>query len=358
MLDDFAVIDLFCGIGGLTHGLKKKGFNVVAGIDVDKSCEYAYEKNNKPSKFYPLNVFELPPQRLESLFPFDKKKILVGCAPCQPFSLYNKKRKNLDTLQQDDNKWKLLEVFADLIVKTKPMIVSMENVMSLKIFKKGAILKEFRDTLEDAGYKVSVYDVNAQDYGTPQRRKRLVLFGTLKDKPVKLIPPTHKKIVTVRKALKGVPPIKSGEICPTDPLHRCRKLGELNMRRIKATREGGFWREWPEELKLECHKKEKGRSFRSVYGRMSWEDVAPTMTTYCVGLGNGRFGHPEQDRAISLREAAIFQDFPRNYDFINPTIKFSTANIARQIGNAVPVGLGKVIGQSIINHLMEYGEIK
>lgn len=357
MIKDFAIIDLFCGIGGLTHGLMDKGFNVIAGIDIDKTCKYAFEKNNKNAKFYAIDVFNLSSEELENLFPSNKKKILVGCAPCQPFSLYNKKKKNIDEITKD-NKWKLLDAFADLTIATQPDIISMENVMSLKLFKNGAVLNDFEEKLKKEGYKISVFSVNAQDYGTPQRRKRLVIFGTKKETPIKIIPPTHKKkYVTVREALKGLPKLESGGTCPTDRLHHCRKLGELNLKRIRATREGGFWREWPEELKLECHKKEGGKSFRSVYGRMSWNDVAPTMTTYCTGLGNGRFGHPEEDRAISLREAAIFQDFPRNYDFIDPKVKFSSSRLARQIGNAVPVGLGRVIGQSIINHLKEYGEI-
>lgn len=357
VVKNYAVVDLFCGVGGLTHGLISKGFNVVAGIDIDKSCEYAYNKNNKKAVFHDIDVSQLSADQLNSFFPKNKKKILVGCAPCQPFSLYNKKRKNASELEKD-NKWKLLDIFADLIIETKPHIVSMENVMSLKLFKKGAVLNNFVNKLEQEGYKVSVYDVNAQDYGTPQRRKRLVLFGTQHDEKIELISPTHKKgnYKTVRKALDGLPSLKSGETCPTDRLHHCRKLGELNLRRIRATREGGFWREWPEELKLACHKKESGKSFRSVYGRMSWDDVASTMTTYCIGLGNGRFGHPEEDRAISLREAAIFQDFPRDYDFIDPNVKFSASKLARQIGNAVPVGLGEVIGQSIINHLKKYDE--
>lgn len=357
MLNNFATIDLFCGIGGLTHGLIDKGFNVVGGIDIDVSCKYAFEENNKGAKFHAIDVFNLSPKELDNLFPANKKKILVGCAPCQPFSLYNKKRKNISEITKG-NKWKLLDAFADLTIATQPDIISMENVMSLKLFKQGAVLNEFKQKLEKEGYIISTYNVNAQDYGTPQRRKRLVIFGTKQDKPIKLIAPTHKNnYVTIKKALKGLPKLKSGETCPTDKLHHCRKLGELNLKRIRATREGGFWREWPEELKLACHKKEGGKSFRSVYGRMTWNDVAPTMTTYCIGLGNGRFGHPEEDRAISLREAAIFQDFPRDYDFIDPNVKFSSSKLARQIGNAVPVGLGRVIGQSIINHLKEYGEI-
>jgi DNA (cytosine-5)-methyltransferase 1 len=168
--------------------------------------------------------------------------------------------------------------------------------------------------------------------------------------------PTHDKsnYVTVRDAIGNLSRIEDGIADVNDPLHCSRKLGDLNKRRIQASREGGFWREWPEELKLACHKKDGGASFRSVYGRMSWDDVAPTMTTYCVGLGNGRFGHPEQDRAISMREAAIFQSFPKNYIFLNPDKPQSTATIARHIGNAVPVKLGEVIAESIKKHLKFY----
>jgi DNA (cytosine-5)-methyltransferase 1 len=192
-MKDYAVVDLFCGVGGLTYGLIKKKINVVAGIDFDKSCEYAYNQNNKGAKFHHINVFDLTPEELGSFYPKGKKKILVGCAPCQPFSLYNKKRKNISEIEKD-SKWKLLNKFADLIVATMPEIISMENVMSLKIFNGGAVLKNFTDKLEKVGYKVSVYDVNAQDYGTPQRRKRLVVFGTLNDKSIELIPSTHKSL--------------------------------------------------------------------------------------------------------------------------------------------------------------------
>jgi DNA (cytosine-5)-methyltransferase 1 len=359
MLDNYSVIDLFCGVGGLSHGLLENGFKVTAGIDLDISCRYAFEQNNKGAKFYPFDVSELSVEQLETLFPKDKKKILVGCAPCQPFSLYNKKRKNITDIidNKGDGKWRLLDAFADLIIAIQPEIISMENVMSLRIFDNGSVLQNFKKKLENEGYTVSDYDVNVQDYGIPQRRKRLVLFGTKYNAKIEIMKPTHSKgkYVTVREALKGVPKLDNGATHPKDKLHHCRLLGDLNLRRIKATREGGFWREWSEDLKLDCHKKEGGKSFRSVYGRMSWDDVAPTMTTYCIGLGNGRFGHPEEDRAISLREAAIFQNFPRDYDFIDPNVKFSASTLARQIGNAVPVGLGRVIGESIKKHLEQYG---
>jgi DNA (cytosine-5)-methyltransferase 1 len=158
----------------------------------------------------------------------------------------------------------------------------------------------------------------------------------------------------VREAISNLPKISDGEICSTDALHRARKLSEINKKRIIATKEGGSWKEWPEELILDCHKKEGGKTFGSVYGRMKWDDVSPTMTTYCIGLGNGRFGHPEQDRAISLREASIFQSFPPDYDFIGTENQLPISTIARQIGNAVPVNLGRAIAQSIKKHLTKF----
>lgn len=349
--NDYSVIDLFCGAGGLTHGFYLEGFNIDSGIDFDKSCSYAYQKNNK-TKFIYKDITELKPEELNALYNKDKKKILVGCAPCQPFSIFNSKRNKNKANNNQDNKWKLLYTFSDLIEQVKPEIISMENVPLLVKFNKGKVFNDFIERLEKNGYKVSWSIVNAQDYGAPQRRKRLILFGSQYGY-VKLIDKTVKngEYITVREAIGHLPPVQDGEVLSSDPLHRSRKLSDLNKKRIQATREGGFWREWDKSLWLECHKKESGKSYGSVYGRMKWDDVAPTMTTYCTGLGNGRFGHPEQDRAITLREAALFQSFPEYYDFIDPETVFSSPKIAKHIGNAVPVKLGIAIAKSIKNHI-------
>ena len=355
-INDFAVVDLFCGIGGLTHGLIKKGFNVSAGIDFDQTCQYSFEKNNK-SKFIYKDVTNLSNKELNELYPKTKRQILVGCAPCQPFSIYNHKNNNNKERQSKDEKWKLLYSFAKLIEETQPEIVSMENVPLLKSFNNGQVFNDFVSNLEKNGYSVSSKIVNAQDYGVPQRRKRLILLAS-KHGNIELINPTHNisNYNTVRKAIGHLQPINGGDICQMDRLHYARKLSELNETRIKATKEGGSWKDWDESLLLECHKKIGGKSYGSVYGRMKWDDVSPTMTTYCIGLGNGRFGHPQQNRAISLREAAIFQSFPENYDFINPDEPFSSAKIARHIGNAVPVGLGEAIAESIKLHIESLNE--
>ncbi len=350
-INSFSVIDLFCGVGGLTHGFVKEKFAVDAGIDFDKSCKYAFEKNNN-AVFYHNDITNLTGNDLNKKFSKGKRKILVGCAPCQPFSIYNHSNSNKTKIKSNDNKWQLLYSFSKLIEETKPEIISMENVPQLVKFDDGKVFNDFIEKLEKKGYYVTWSIVNAQDYGVPQRRKRLILFGSIHGK-INLIEKTIKdnKYVTVRDAIGHLPTVEDGVSHPNDMLHRARKLTELNKKRIKATNEGGSWKDWDKSLWLECHKKESGKSFRSVYGRMKWNDVAPTMTTYCTGLGNGRFGHPEQDRAITLREAALFQSFPESYDFIDPTLPMSSPVIARQIGNAVPVGLGVAIAKSIKRHI-------
>lgn len=350
MIKEFSVVDLFCGVGGLTQGFVKAGFHVAAGVDFDQTCKYAFEKNNQTT-FIHKDISRLTSSELLKLYPNGKRKILIGCAPCQPYSIFNRNNKVTET-DTYDVRWKLLYSFSDLIKKVKPEIISMENVPLLKNFQGGKVFKDFVSSLEKSGYYVSYGIYNAQDYGVPQRRKRLVLLGSLHGK-IELIPPTHTKdkMVTVYDAIGKLPPIKDGEIYKKDKLHRARKLTELSIKRIQASKEGGSWKDWDDSLMLKCHKKKGGELYKSVYGRMKWDDVAPTITTYCIGLNNGRFGHPVQDRAISLREAAILQSFPPKYAFINPTAETNFGIIAKHIGNAVPVLLGKAIAKSIKNHI-------
>ena len=346
-IEDVSVVDLFCGIGGLTHGFIREGFNVVAGVDVDESCKYAYEKNNK-SKFISKSVTDLASTELDGLFGDSKIKILVGCAPCQPFSSYTFK----DPEKKDNEKWKLLYEFQRLILESKPDIISMENVSQLINFKKAPVFDDFIKNLKNEGYFTHFEIVNCKEYGIPQNRKRLVLLAS-KLGGINLIPKTHNKtnFITVKDAISYLPPIQDGEFHENDKLHFARKLSALNKIRIQNTPYGGSWKDWPQDLILECHKRESGKSYSSVYGRMRWDEPSPTMTTHCVGFGNGRFGHPEQDRGISLREASILQSFPENYVFFKDDDEFSSVMIARQIGNAVPVRLGEVIAKSIKEHL-------
>lgn len=346
-----AVVDVFCGAGGLTHGFIKEGFNITAGIDFDGTCQFPFEFNNH-AVFLKEDVMKLKSDTIKGYLKDANIKILIGCAPCQPFSTYN----NADD-RKKDGKWRLLYKFSELIKEVSPDVFSMENVPALKVFDKGKVLSDFKESLLEAGYYVTEFIVNCEEYGIPQHRKRLVVLGS-KYAAIDLIPPTCKTPAdykTVRDAISALPPLKAGETSQDDPLHRCARLEAKNLSRIKASKPGGTWRDWPDSIIAECHKKTSGATFASVYGRMSWDEPSPTMTTLCFGYGNGRFGHPEQDRAISLREAALFQTFPMDYQFVKPGGKYVTKILGRQIGNAVPVELGRVIAQSIARHLKIIG---
>jgi len=346
------VIDLFCGIGGLTNGLIKAGLDVIAGIDNDITCKYGFEYNNS-TRFIHKDILQVTAKDINELFGNDKRTItvLAGCAPCQPFSRYNAGKVTKEQLEP-------LGRYAQLIKEILPDIVSMENVSGLADMKKYPIFKVFIENLMRCGYNYKYEIVNTSDYGVPQSRKRLVLLAS-QFGDIKLVKRTHmNKKVTVRDVISGLPPIKDGEVCTKDPLHRARKLNHINVNRIKSTpHDGGNSSSWNKNLRLKCHNKESGKTYRSsVYGRMKWDEPGPTMTTQCVGLGNGRFGHPEQDRAISLREAALLQTFPKSYRFVEPGSPIYMAHIAKFIGNAVPVRLGVIIGRSIKKHVRTYVE--
>lgn len=343
-------IDLFCGAGGLTRGLEAAGIEIGIGIDIDPHCEYPYQANNK-AKFLLKSVEELCVSDFDDTLSGAEYTLIAGCAPCQPFSTYRQGKTG-----PTDERWNLLTHFARLVKEAQPDFVTMENVPRLE---KQQIFLDFVASLEDDGFHVSHGVVNCTDYGVPQHRQRLVLLAS-KLAPLKLISPTtpDDKRLTVRKAIANLPPIEAGGIHEKDPLHQSCGLSSLNLDRIRNSKPGGTWRDWDEELIAECHKKDSGKTYPSVYGRMAWDEPAPTMTTQYYGFGNGRFGHPEQDRAISLREGAIIQSFPRSYKFVPPDAPIYRKIIGRLIGNAVPVNLAKAIGESIIFHANEHGKSK
>ncbi|OUQ31337.1 DNA cytosine methyltransferase [Massilimicrobiota timonensis] len=343
-------IDLFCGIGGLTKGLSLAGINVIAGFDNDESCRFAYEANNN-AEFFCEDITNIKGQDIDALYPENCIKILVGCAPCQPFSRYSSRYRKEGHI---DNKWTLLYSFERLIKETLPDIVSMENVPNLI---NENVFRDFINALRINNYYVDYQVVYCPDYGVPQSRKRLVLLASRMGE-IHLIPPIYSKsdYLTVRDAIGHLQPIEAGEICDEDQLHRSSFLSEINLRRIQQSVPGGTWREWDDDLKLKCHKKNSGKTFPSVYGRMEWDKPSPTITTQFYGYGNGRFGHPEQNRAISLREGAILQSFPDDYIFMDDEHSVNKRELGTHIGNAVPVELGRAIGISIQQHLERMGE--
>lgn len=348
MVKSYAV-DLFCGIGGLTYGLQEAGIKVIAGIDIEEKCKYPYEYNTK-TKFISKDLKKVQPEEINDLYPVDADiKILVGCAPCQPFSKYSHRyRENDNTI----NKMDLLDYFGKIVEEVQPEIVSMENVPQLAHER---VFKDFLNLLEKNEYYVDWKVVFAPEYGVPQNRKRLVLLAS-KIGHIEFIQPKYNKnnYPTVKDTIGNLEPLKAGEVSNEDPLHKAAKLSEVNLQRIEQSKPGGSWLDWDETLLLKCHKKETGKGYKSVYGRMEWDQPSPTITTQFYGYGNGRFGHPEQNRAISLREGAMLQTFPQEYIFYDSDENNVTMrDIATTIGNAVPVKLANAIGESIKKALGE-----
>ena len=271
-------------------------------------------------------------------------RILACCATCQPFSTHTQKYGR----SKNDEKWNLLDDFKNLVLETGVEIVTMENVPSLIRYD---VFKNFKDNLQTAGYHVYFKVVYCPEYGIPQTRRRLVLLAS-KLGEIELIEPTYTKdsYPSVKDHIGDLPEIKAGETDPSDTLHRSPKLSEINLKRIKRSTPGGTWLDWDEELRAPCHKKDSGKSYRAVYGRMVWDRPGPTITTQFYNFGTGRFGHPSQDRALSLREGALLQTFPKYYAFTDPKMPATFQRMAMHIGNAVPVRLGYIIGESIVEH--------
>ena len=332
------VVDLFCGVGALSHGLKRAGFDILAGYDIDSRCRYAFESNNG-AKFHARDVSKLTAEEIRAHFSGQAPSVLVGCAPCQPFSTYKQR-------YEEDPQWSLVTKFAELAVAVSPDFVSMENVPALLRYKGGDVFHEFCEKLTTADYKLRWTVAKCEHFGVPQRRRRLVVIASKAD-GLKPLSPTGRDDLTVREAIGSLPALEAGRSDPNDPLHAASALNEINLHRIRASKPGGTWRDWPKELRAACHRRATGKTYPGVYARMCWDEPSPTITTQCYGFGNGRFGHPEQDRAISLREAAILQSFPNSYEFLPTEEKVSFKEVGRWIGNAVPVNLAEAIGHTI-----------
>ena len=341
-----SAVDLFCGAGGLTYGLQQAGIKVKAGIDVDEQAKHAFVTNNAGAEFLCWDVARKKTPSIAKLYDKDKIRLLAGCAPCQPFS-------RLTNGIQKHEAWNLLDNFGRFVEGILPELVTMENVPELA--DRGAeVFNRFLRTLERNGYSVDWKLVRCVEYGIPQARRRLVLLASRLG-PI-AIPKGRYQCAgqwkTVRETIGDLPPIASGEQDPNDPLHVAAQLSQTNLKRIRATRpDGGTRRDWPDDLVLDCHRKESGKSYGSIYARMWWDQPSPTMTTLCTGIGNGRFGHPEQNRAITLREAALFQSFPRRYEFWPREQKLNRKAVGRMIGNAVPPKLANALGEALLAHV-------
>jgi DNA (cytosine-5)-methyltransferase 1 len=326
-----AAVDLFCGAAGLSLGLKNSGISIAAGIDLDPACRYPFE-TNIGARFLEHDVCDLSAETVLGLFGDAKVRVLAGCAPCQPFSGYTTKRRAID------RRWELLLEFLRIAQEIAPEIITLENVPRLTHLP---LWEEFVSKLKAEGYFV-VWDIlDVSKFDVPQIRRRLVLLAS-KLGPISLPRPIKGDVPTVEQAIGKLPAVEAGVENPKDPLHSSRALTARNLARIKQSRPAGTWRDWPRRMQVACHKTQSGRTYPSVYGRMSWHKPSPTITTQFYGFGNGRFGHPTQDRAITLREGAILQSFPIDFQFAPSGGRVNFRGLGKLIGNAVPPKLGRV----------------
>ena len=336
-------IDLCCGAGGLTNGLRRAGWDVVAGIDVDHAVGPTYRRNNPATRFVHADLRNIGDDDVRALASGlqSRELLLAGCVPCQAFSKQRGRRGIRDRSDAT-----LLREFARLVLALRPRAVLMENVPGITAVPGFSSFRRFIKTLHDCGYDYDHRVLNARDFGVPQHRRRRVLLAVLEapaTPPDPLIAAAAARLVTVRSAIAHFPAIDAGEAHPNIANHHAARLSPLNLQRIRATpADGGSRRDWDPDLVLDCHRSE-ATGFSDVYGRMWWNRVAPTLTSRCNSLSNGRFGHPEQDRAISLREAAALQTFSDAYEFSG-----STKAIARWIGNAVPVTFAEALGVALM----------
>lgn len=336
-------IDFFCGGGGMTRGLLDAGIDVLFGLDSNPSCQRTYQNNNH-IPYLNRDILNVTVEELVEEFPLlldNDELLMVGCAPCQPFSVLNPRN------PAEHIAVNLLNEFGRLVEGLHPAHIMVENVPGIR--GRGAdVLSQFLEMLEREGYNYDMDIINAKDYGVPQNRKRFVLIASRRFEPH--IPnATHGNdegllpYVTVFDTIHEYPPIAAGETNENIPNHRAAQVSDLNLKRLENTpHDGGGRLQWPKDLQLNCHQNFVGHT--DVYGRMYWNRVAPTLTVKCFSLSNGRFAHPEQDRAISLREAAALQTFSDDYVF-----EGNLQEIGRQIGNAVPVLLAHVLGEYILN---------
>lgn len=348
---EYTCIDSFCGAGGLGLGLKKAGFKILLSFDIEQKCIDTINANKKYFDHTAIradiadmlnhNLLKKCGLKRGDLF------LLAGGPPCQGFSV---QRRGSDT----DDRNELVLKYGQMVDELYPCFFVMENVTGLAGKRGKTILEQLLENVESIGYDVSVNLLDAQDYGVPQRRKRYVIVGKRKDINATYVPPVpNLKRITVRDAISFLPePPLNGKDHPNIPLHRRDKLSELNLKRIQAIKQGQGRDDLPEELRAECHKIDSSViGYRNVYGRMAWDEVAPTITARFDSFTRGKFGHPDQPRSISLREGAILQTFPMDFIFTGKKV-----DIARQIGNAVPPVLAECIGKSIIEAYEKRGD--
>lgn len=349
MTHEIVLADFFSGCGGTARGFADAGVRPVFATDWDEEAVQTFRLNFPAVKAVQRDIRELKVDEVVSAMPpaDEAVRLLAGCAPCQPFAGH----RNAAT-GQDERSDLILELLR-FVEALRPQLVFVENVPGMRrASKSNGPLTEFIEELEKTHY-VTPGTISCADYGVPQTRSRLVLIASSFELgEIEFPVPTHgptteQPHMTVRDTIHSLPHDVDGSDAAKISSHRAMRLTPLNRDRIKATPEGGDRRNWPKQLWPDCHR--AGFSGHTdVYGRLSWDRPAPTLTTKCISYSNGRFGHPSEHRAISAREAARLQTFPDEFEFAG-----GLTSQARQIGNAVPVLLAQRFGEHFVRHVAE-----
>ncbi|MFA5307869.1 MAG: DNA cytosine methyltransferase [Dehalococcoidales bacterium] len=331
---NFTAIDIFCGCGGLTVGLKKAGFKVIGAIENDPTAVATYKANHRDVKVWGKDIRNVTVTAVKRRLKIRRGQLdlISGCPPCQGFTSL---RTLNGTRNINDPRNDLIHEFERFVRYLRPKAVMMENVPELARDER---FTEFRQTMERLGYVGDYRILDAADFGVPQRRERLIYLAGLGT----AIPfgRASKKRKTVRDAIGNLPsPGESG-----DPLHDIveHRTPAVMNKIHRIPHNGGSRTDLPAEDQLPCHQRCNG--FKDIYGRMAWDKQAPTITGGCFNPSKGRFLHPEADRAVTMREAALFQGLPKNYKFRGTKSK---STIALMIGNALPPPLSAAHARSV-----------
>ncbi len=353
-------VDFFCGGGGMSLGMRKAGIEIVAGIDNDLLCKETYKENHPDTLFIDSDIKNFKAKELANecgVIRSDDSMIFIGCSPCQYWSVITG-RKDSERKRGAHKSRNLLYDFLRFVEYYRPGFVVVENVRGIERHPKESGLADLLCFLDDSGYRHEEGVLSTNDFGVPQTRKRFILIASRVLDFVSL-PKSGKNQPTVFDFIGGkrrLPRIKAGECDHRDKLHRSPALSKTNIKRLKLTPEGGLRKYWHrrDDLQIDAYRDKSAEFFRENYGRMAWDKPAPTITTKFFAISCGRFGHPEDNRAISLREGAILQTFPKGYKF--KTSDF--ANTAKLIGNAVPPRFAQKIGRSIVEQWRTYSTRK
>ncbi|WP_209331407.1 DNA cytosine methyltransferase [Lunatimonas salinarum] len=340
-------VDFFCGAGGMSCGFSQAGVEILAGIDLEKQFKETYLANHKGAKFINRDIVRYQPQELQeelNLNKFDDQLIFIGCSPCQYWSKINNVRHKSSFSNN------LIADFQRFIKFFVPGYVVVENVPGIIKSKNNHVLLDFLDFLKFNGYSYEYKVVRTDHFGVPQKRNRFVLIASRVSTNIQFPSPELREDLTVKKFIgkeRGFPVLPAGYSDPEDFMNTTASLSPKNLKRLEVTpHNGGDRMSWKddESLQIEAYRG-KDHYYRSVYGRLWWDRPSTTITTRFIATSCGRFGHPDENRGLSLREGAALQTFPTDYKFVGGLV-----SIAKQIGNAVPPEMARRIALSIIQN--------